>query len=68
MDHWEGRRGDDVQGRYSLVDPEGHVRTVYYHVDGDSGFNAIVQTRTPGESACIILALLIISYFSCFFT
>lgn len=50
MDHWEGRRGNDVQGRYSLVDPEGHVRTVYYHVDGDSGFNAIVHTRTPGNN------------------
>lgn len=50
MDHWEGRKGDNVQGRYSLVDPEGHIRTVYYTVDEGRGFNAIVQTRTPGST------------------
>lgn len=48
MDHWEDRKGDSLQGRYSLVEPEGSVRTVYYHVEQGGGFRAAVSVRTPG--------------------
>lgn len=49
MDHWEGRQGDTVQGRYSLVEPHGVIRTVYYQVDERSGFKAAIKYRTPGK-------------------
>ncbi|XP_055310652.1 pupal cuticle protein Edg-84A-like [Sitodiplosis mosellana] len=39
----ESRRGDAVQGSYSLVEPDGHKRTVHYADDGHSGFNAVVE-------------------------
>lgn len=39
----ETRRGDAVQGSYSLVEPDGHRRTVHYAADAHSGFNAVVQ-------------------------
>ncbi|XP_063702020.1 cuticle protein 19.8-like [Culicoides brevitarsis] len=50
MDHWEDRKGDSVQGRYSLVEPEGSVRTVYYTVDKGSGFKAAIKLRMPGST------------------
>lgn len=59
MDHWEDRKGDTVQGRYSLVEPEGNVRTVYYQVDQGSGFKAMVKLRTPGNPLLIKFLLLI---------
>lgn len=42
----ESRKGDVVQGSYSLVDADGLLRTVQYSADDINGFNAIVQ-RTP---------------------
>ncbi|XP_021931070.1 larval cuticle protein A2B-like [Zootermopsis nevadensis] len=42
----ESRSGDVVQGSYSLVEPDGHVRTVLYAADPVNGFNAVVQ-RSP---------------------
>ncbi|XP_069696246.1 cuticle protein 19.8-like [Periplaneta americana] len=39
----ETRSGDVVQGSYSLVEPDGHVRTVLYAADPVNGFNAVVQ-------------------------
>lgn len=42
----ESRKGDVVQGSYSLVDADGLLRTVHYSADDLNGFNAIVQ-RTP---------------------
>lgn len=50
MDHWEDRKGDSVQGRYSLVEPEGNVRTVYYQVDKGSGFKAAIKLHMPGST------------------
>lgn len=40
---WEKRHGDQVEGRYSLVEPDGSVRTVSYSADDKSGFNAVVK-------------------------
>lgn len=45
----ESRRGDVVQGQYSLVDPDGLTRIVDYHADDQTGFNAHVR-REPGNS------------------
>lgn len=42
----ESRDGDVVQGSYSLVEPDGTVRTVLYAADPVNGFNAVVQ-RSP---------------------
>lgn len=39
----ESRRGDVVQGSYSLVDPDGTKRTVEYTADPHNGFNAVVH-------------------------
>lgn len=48
LDHWEGRQGNHVVGRYGLLEPGGHVRSVYYEVDGDKGFRTEIRTRAPG--------------------
>ncbi|XP_059477087.1 cuticle protein 7-like [Neocloeon triangulifer] len=40
--HKESRKGDRTEGEYSLVEPDGTIRTVKYHVDGKSGFIAEV--------------------------
>jgi len=42
----ESRSGDFVQGSYSLVEPDGTVRTVEYTADPLNGFNAVVH-KTP---------------------
>ncbi|KAL4709883.1 hypothetical protein ACJJTC_003846 [Scirpophaga incertulas] len=39
-----------VQGSYSLVEPDGHVRRVSYTADNVNGFNAVVE-RTGGAHA-----------------
>ncbi|XP_031626087.1 cuticle protein 19.8-like [Contarinia nasturtii] len=39
----ESRRGDAVQGSYSLIEPDGNKRVVHYADDGHSGFNAVVE-------------------------
>ncbi|XP_065341066.1 pupal cuticle protein Edg-84A-like [Cloeon dipterum] len=44
----EQRDGDVVQGEYSLVEPDGSVRTVQYTADDVNGFNAIVHKSGPG--------------------
>jgi len=43
----ESRDGDVVQGQYSLVEPDGSVRTVTYTADGINGFNAVVDRSAP---------------------
>ncbi|CAG9138483.1 unnamed protein product [Plutella xylostella] len=40
---WESRDGDVVKGQYSLVEPDGTVRTVNYSADDHNGFNAVVS-------------------------
>ncbi|KAH0814377.1 cuticle protein-like [Tenebrio molitor] len=39
----EVRRGDVVQGSYSLIDSDGTKRTVNYAADPHNGFNAVVH-------------------------
>ncbi|CAG9837287.1 unnamed protein product [Diabrotica balteata] len=39
----ESRRGDVVQGSYSVVDADGTKRTVDYTADDHNGFNAVVR-------------------------
>jgi len=43
----EERDGDIVRGQYSLVEPDGAVRTVSYTSDPVNGFNAIVDRQAP---------------------
>lgn len=48
MDRWEQRIGEYVKGAYSVLDPDGRVRTVDYEVDGKKGYNAVVRLNKPG--------------------
>ncbi|XP_014253683.1 adult-specific cuticular protein ACP-22-like [Cimex lectularius] len=41
----EERDGDKVKGEYSVVDPDGTIRTVKYTADDVNGFNAVVHTH-----------------------
>ncbi|XP_044762468.1 larval cuticle protein A2B-like [Coccinella septempunctata] len=41
----ETRDGDVVQGQYSVVDPDGTLRTVDYTADPVNGFNAVVSKQ-----------------------
>lgn len=43
----EVREGDVVKGQYSLVEPDGSVRTVDYTADPVNGFNAVVSKSAP---------------------
>ncbi|CAD7004606.1 unnamed protein product [Ceratitis capitata] len=43
----ESRDGDSVKGQYSLVEPDGSIRTVDYTADKHNGFNAIVHKTSP---------------------
>ncbi|KPI97792.1 Cuticle protein 19 [Papilio xuthus] len=43
----ESRDGDAVHGQYSLVQPDGSVRTVDYSADAHNGFNAVVHNSAP---------------------
>lgn len=45
----ESRRGDAVQGSYSLVEPDGHNRVVHYTADAHNGFNAVVERQGTNE-------------------
>lgn len=45
----ETRNGDVVQGEYSLIEPDGTIRTVKYTADKKNGFNAVV-TRSKKQS------------------
>ncbi|VVC93508.1 unnamed protein product [Leptidea sinapis] len=43
----ESRDGDVVKGQYSLVEPDGSIRTVDYTADPVHGFNAVVSKSGP---------------------
>ncbi|XP_058975818.1 cuticle protein 19-like [Musca domestica] len=45
----EERDGDVVKGQYSLVEPDGSVRTVDYNADDHNGFNAVVHKTGPAD-------------------
>jgi len=46
----ETRDGDVVRGQYSLVEPDGSVRTVTYTADSINGFNAVVDRTAPTKT------------------
>jgi len=46
---WEHRDGDKVQGSYSVLEPDGSIRTVDYTADDHSGFNAVVKRTGPSH-------------------
>ncbi len=52
----ETRNGDVVQGQYSLVEPDGSIRTVTYTADPINGFNAVVD-RQPGNAPVVAKAI-----------
>nr|XP_014095095.1 uncharacterized protein LOC106620942 isoform X2 [Bactrocera oleae] len=41
---WESREGDSIKGHYSILEPDGSIRTVHYTADSKNGFNAVVKT------------------------
>ena len=41
----ESRDGDVVRGQYSVVEPDGAIRTVTYTADSVNGFNAVVDRQ-----------------------
>lgn len=47
----ETRDGDVVKGQYSLVEPDGSIRTVDYTADKHNGFNAVVSKTPAAHSA-----------------
>ncbi|GFG31386.1 hypothetical protein Cfor_09255, partial [Coptotermes formosanus] len=51
----EQREGDVVKGQYSLVEPDGSIRTVDYTADPVHGFNAVVSKSGPGVHATPIV-------------
>jgi hypothetical protein len=46
---WEQRDGDKVKGSYSVLEPDGSVRTVDYTADDHNGFNAVVKRTGPSR-------------------
>lgn len=46
---WEQRDIDEgvVKGHYSVLEPDGSIRSVHYTADGKHGFNAVVKTHGP---------------------
>uniref|UniRef100_A0A1B6D9W1 Cuticle protein 19 n=1 Tax=Clastoptera arizonana TaxID=38151 RepID=A0A1B6D9W1_9HEMI len=44
----ETRDGDVVKGKYSLVEPDGSIRTVEYTADKHNGFQAVVHKSGHG--------------------
>jgi hypothetical protein len=47
----ETRKGDNVEGSYSIVEPDGSIRTVRYTADPVNGFNAIVERNRATDSS-----------------
>lgn len=44
---WESRDDGVVKGHYSVLEPDGSIRTVDYTADAKNGFNAVVKTHGP---------------------
>ncbi|XP_065340240.1 cuticle protein 7-like [Cloeon dipterum] len=60
--HKESRKGDRTEGEYSLVEPDGTIRTVKYHVDGKSGFIAEVIRSGHAVHAPAVVAKPVVAY------
>ncbi|KAG5675712.1 hypothetical protein PVAND_005593 [Polypedilum vanderplanki] len=52
----EYRDGGVVKGQYSLVEPDGSIRTVDYTADDINGFNAVVTKTGPNVHAAKVVA------------
>jgi hypothetical protein len=52
----ESRDGDLVQGSYSLVEPDGSIRTVRYTADSIHGFNAVVERSGAVHAKAVVAA------------
>lgn len=46
---WESRDEGIVKGHYSVLEPDGSIRSVHYTADGKNGFNAVVKTHGPNN-------------------
>lgn len=44
---WESRDDGVVKGHYSVLEPDGSIRTVDYTADAKNGFKAVVKTHGP---------------------
>lgn len=53
----ETRDGDVVTGHYSVQDPDGTFRTVFYTADPINGFNAVVQRAPIVAKAAVVPAV-----------
>ena len=53
----ETRNGDVVEGHYSLIDADGHKRTVHYTADPVHGFNGIYFLKNQNFAMYIICFL-----------
>ncbi|XP_075226798.1 cuticle protein 7-like [Lycorma delicatula] len=53
-DQQEAKRGDVVEGSYSLVEPDGSVRRVDYTAAPGAGFNAVVSKSAGAAPAAPI--------------
>lgn len=42
---WEHRDEGIVKGHYSVLEPDGSIRSVHYTADGKNGFNAVVRMK-----------------------
>ncbi|XP_065340236.1 cuticle protein 8-like [Cloeon dipterum] len=60
--HKESRKGDRTDGEYSLVEPDGTIRTVKYYVDGKSGFVAEVIRSGHAVHAPAVIAKPVVAY------
>lgn len=60
----ESRNGDVVKGSYSLVDPDGTLRTVDYTADPINGFNALVSKQPLGDYFVSTNTILILCQFA----
>ncbi|BFF98490.1 larval cuticle protein A2B [Drosophila madeirensis] len=58
----ETRDGDVVKGQYSLVEPDGSIRTVDYTADSIHGFNAVVTKSGPTVHAQQLVAKPIVAH------
>ncbi|XP_030371852.1 larval cuticle protein A2B [Scaptodrosophila lebanonensis] len=58
----ETRDGDVVKGQYSLVEPDGSIRTVDYTADPIHGFNAVVTKSGPTVHAQALVAKPIVAH------
>lgn len=44
---WESRDEGVVKGHYSVLEPDGSIRSVHYTADAKNGFTAVVKTHGP---------------------